>query len=200
MRGARADAECPRCGHRQPPTDDALATCTTCGLAFAPKELQISVRRPARAPDTALVPAQPTALSIERYGDELTFRWNNHSVARLLAVLGCGVLALILWSSDADNKLFHTGFLTILAITAAYRWRSLPMIVVDRTRLRSRVAFLLVDLREVIADGNRILAILSDGARSELAQAPDADSAAYVSYELSLRVERARESAAPPDD
>jgi hypothetical protein len=84
MRGAAPTAVCPRCGATSPPTDEPLAHCATCKLAFDPRVEHLEQPRRARTTSEPV----PGGLEIERTDDAHVVRWSFDKLR------GFGALAL----------------------------------------------------------------------------------------------------------
>src|SRR3954469_18610382 len=90
MRGAAPTAVCPRCGAESPPTDEPLAHCATCKLAFDPQHEH--VERPRRALTKGV--AVPGGLTIERNDDAYVVRWSFDKL-RGFTALALGVICAV---------------------------------------------------------------------------------------------------------
>jgi len=179
MRGARADAECPRCGELQPPPDEGLATCGKCGLVFPPKEIQRPI--PKRRELPALVP--PSSLVIEMHGDVQTLAWTDNASGGALALGAALIVAPMVWMSmlTGKEKALYTVFLCGLAIYGLYQSRRRPRLDVARDRLRgSSGVFAYKDIRAIELTGDRVVAVLRDGVACEIARARDPKIVAYI--------------------
>ncbi len=139
MRGAQPDAECPRCHHKQPPAETSLAHCGQCGLTFQPKELQVRTRAARRPPETALVVAQPTTLTIDEAGSVVTYRWSdNPGFGTFTSTLMAVVLGMLWLISDVPlpDRLLFTGVIALLAIGAHVQSRPTPRLLIDGKVIR----------------------------------------------------------------
>jgi hypothetical protein len=194
VRGAQPDAECPRCHHRQPPAEGALATCLRCGLTYPPKELQQRAKKPTvqpRAESNALAVTQPTSLTIDEAGDETTYRWTDHPDSGVIYVLVSGVLALLLWTAELElqKTLFHTAFLIGLSIYGLNRSRRTPKLVLDRNQLKSSAGTLLLgDIRDIHVSGKQITAKTRHNKFQLVIEPRDPEIAAFIGSDLERRI------------
>lgn len=85
LRGAAPASVCPRCGAEQPPTDEPLAHCATCKLAYDPKAEH--VERPRRGTEELALEKAPRGVTITREPGEYTVRWALHRMTGVGALL-----------------------------------------------------------------------------------------------------------------
>lgn len=197
MRGAQPDAECPRCHHRQPPSDGVLATCQKCGLSFPPKELQVRTRKPTSQPaplaadELALAVEAPAALKVEETDGVVSYCWSDQATRGTVYTTVAVVVGLLLWTSDVELRktLFHTVFLIGLAIYGVTLARRTPKITIDANHLLSTQGkLLLAEIERIDLDGNRIFAVGRFDKRQLIAAPKDPEIAAYVCNRLSRHI------------
>jgi len=102
MRGPALSSTCPRCGTVAPPTDEPLAHCATCKLAFEPRaEPPGRPDRNDRRPEGEHVPA-PSGLMIRREPGEVTLTWAYHRLQGV-AFLVLGVICVVMLVGNLDT-------------------------------------------------------------------------------------------------
>ena len=198
MRGAQPDAECPRCHHRQPPVEGALATCLKCGLSYPPKELQHRTKKPTLSrPSTdagfALELPQPDELEVDETEHELTFRWSDHPGRGLLAVAVAVIVGALLWSSEIvlRDKMFHSVVLAGLAYFGVYHSRKTAQVTLDQNQLTTaNGTLLLADIERIDVEGNRVLARIRYDKTALIIAPRDPRVAAFVGERLFRRIRR----------
>lgn len=189
MRGARPDAECPRCNHKQPPSDSPIVTCSTCGLAFPPRELQRSskIKRPK---SDALALPQPAELKIRTHGEELSYVVSEFPFEGWISTGALVLLALFLWGSDVVllHKVGYTVFMAALSAWALWRSRKKSLVRLDRNHLRGPThSLLLADIQRVDADCGRLAATDRYGKSHEIVMTSD-HVAAFIADDLARRL------------
>lgn len=201
MRGAQPDAVCPRCAHRQPPSDSPLAHCAQCGLTFQPKEIFVRTKRPTAPPeeevfDGALVVTPPAALAIEDTGEDRTYTWaDSPHLFTIVSVVGV-IVGVLLWMSDVarNDKIGHTIGLIVIALTAHFQSKPSVKLRIAKNHLVSgRGMFLLSEIKRVELFGSKLYAITRDDKELFIVEAKDREIAAYLNNTLRLRLEGKRE-------
>lgn len=196
MRGAQPAAECPRCHHKQPPSEGALATCQKCGLSYPPKELQVRTRNPTAAPATstqalALVP--PRALIIDERDDDIAYRWTDSPgmgflIPGFMALLGVYVLT---GEATMREKAFYLILAVVLSVYAVIESRPAIKITVDKNQLRTpHTTLLLADIDRIEVERNRIFAFVRYDKRLLIGAPKDRAIADYVGEHLTRRITR----------
>ncbi len=195
MRGARPDAECPRCHHRQPPAEGALATCLKCGLSYPPKELQQRAKKPTHQPHPSneLAIVQPTSLAIDEAGGELTYRWSDHPNAAPLTIVASSALAILLWTAEVtfNEKLGYSLFLVTLIAFGLFQARRTPKLALDNSQLTTPTgAILLSDIEHIDLEADGIVAKLRFKKTRLVVTARDREILAFVAADLDRRINR----------
>jgi hypothetical protein len=93
MRGPAPSLACPRCGAEAPPTDEPIAHCARCKLAFDARAEPPS--RPHRRPESESEEPAPPGIEVTREPGEVTIRWSYEriqGVAYLVLGTVCGVM------------------------------------------------------------------------------------------------------------
>ena len=114
LRGAMADAECPRCGTTAPPPEAGLVTCQKCALVYPPHEVQHKTSRSVE-PD---YPAPPPNVDAFIESDVLIVRW---PLARYLGMLMIAFATLLaVPAHELVSWYARTPFLVLIAVALYY--------------------------------------------------------------------------------
>jgi hypothetical protein len=197
MRGAQPDAVCPRCDHRQPPSNTPLAHCAQCGLTFQPKELLVRTKRPTRVDDeepvfdASLVVSPPASLKVNEVGEEIVYAWTNHPKLFGYASVVCGLVAIPIWLSSLPlyDQFKYSIWLLVIALVTFLQ--SMPTVQLRLAKRHLRVGgggmLLLSELKRVELDGSYVYAVTGMDDRVPIAHVYDRAIGAYLTNTITKR-------------